>query len=143
MEREFLIMEVKRTGDDEEDLPENVEVTPIDSRGPAYEWANVKESRLIPESRLRYGVPESGEIYFYPPNGWEVEIATGDAICLIIDDPPPPEKSKWGEWVDKCPLVSSPEGREKLARWIEERLRIIEREYQSGAYDNDPDDPAE
>ena len=66
----------------------------------------IKPSRLIPESRLRYGELKGGDKYFNTGNGIGWQISSMDYKTLphvLILDPEPEEKDEWGEWVEDAP----------------------------------------
>jgi hypothetical protein len=79
-------------------------------RGEFYEPMYLKPSRIIPESRLRYGKAR-GHTAFIPYHGW-AESWGGDEVRLILDPAPEEKKDEWEEWVEECPAC------DETRRWL-------------------------
>ena len=110
-ERLFVIMEVKQYGHGVSEMKGRSRCCPIDaSIMDENMW--LKPSRIIPEGRLRYGVPQKGETYFarhnvgreeYEIRGWEEAEINKGFTALILDPEPEAEKDEWEEWADDAP----------------------------------------
>ena len=100
-ERLFVIMEVEE-GDSESIYTK--EYLPVDNKGAEIVYLN--PSRIIPASRLRYGVPKRDETYFQN-HFWNWAGANinfpGNSTRLILGPEPGEEKSEFDKWVEDCP----------------------------------------
>ena len=115
-ERLFVIMEVESVPYDTEDGTEHFE--PVGAENGEYMWLN--PSRVIPESRLRYGKPQKDDTYFAPELKWVKWILRRefDEMRLILD-PAPGEKDEWEEWADSAPTCID----DRTKNWIKRMPR--------------------
>ena len=111
-EKLFVIMEVEREPNDRvvEGVQQWYPVGVVDNHLDDCECLWLKPSRIIPESRLRYGKPCRGERYFEPGEGigWETwQVPDSKEVNGLILDPPPEPKSDWDEWCEDEPFPAS------------------------------------
>ena len=111
-ERLFVIMEVEKEGTK---VSECSYYNIVGSSNK--EWVRCKPSRIIPESRLRYGMPKEGETYWESSIGWNKAILDfKDNQCLILDPEPEEKKDEWDEWVADAPICVDGNTRRWLKR---------------------------
>ena len=115
-EKLFVIMEVVPRGDSGDGVncysPIDT-TTKKDGTYPEYLW--LLPERVIPASRLRYGLIEVGETFFGIPVGWIQSPQVSDTEVLILDPPAPVDE--WEKWIEDCPFGDIEKASVNIDRW--------------------------